>query len=168
MSTLAEQLHELDGRFAAALSQAGDAKALEEVRVGFLGRSGEVTALRRGIGQLPVEERPTAGKVINEVVEGMEAKIAAAESALAMQHLGAELQHKIDVTFPSIEPATGSIHPITTDNPLPLGTSTLGLFALLTAFSNGCTAMTGVEAVSNGVPAFRKPRMLARLPAGIS
>ena len=52
---------------------------------------------------------------------------------------------------------TGSIHPITTDNPLPLGTSTLGLFALLTAFSNGCTAMTGVEAVSNGVPAFKKP-----------
>lgn len=52
---------------------------------------------------------------------------------------------------------TGSIHPITTANPLPLGTSTIGVFALLTAFSNGCTAMTGVEAVSNGVPAFKKP-----------
>jgi hypothetical protein len=35
--------------------------------------------------------------------------------------------------------------------------ASLGLFALLTAFSNGCTAMTGVEAVSNGVPAFRAP-----------
>jgi hypothetical protein len=34
---------------------------------------------------------------------------------------------------------------------------TLGWFMLLTAFSNGCTAMTGVEAVSNGVPAFRPP-----------
>src|SRR5206468_8124393 len=33
----------------------------------------------------------------------------------------------------------------------------LTLFLLLTAFSNGCTAMTGVEAVSNGVPAFRPP-----------
>jgi amino acid transporter len=34
---------------------------------------------------------------------------------------------------------------------------TLGWFMLLRAFSNGCTAMTGVEAVSNGVPAFRPP-----------
>jgi amino acid transporter len=44
--------------------------------------------------------------------------------------------------------------------PLPLGTggmAALSTFTLLTAFSNGCTAMTGVEAVSNGVPAFRPP-----------
>jgi amino acid transporter len=51
----------------------------------------------------------------------------------------------------------GGIHPIQPENPLPIGSSTLGLFMLLTAFSNGCTAMTGVEAVSNGVPAFRPP-----------
>lgn len=37
------------------------------------------------------------------------------------------------------------------------GTQTLGLFLILRAFSNGCTALTGVEAVSNGVPAFEKP-----------
>jgi amino acid transporter len=44
--------------------------------------------------------------------------------------------------------------------PVPLGTggmAALGLFTILTAFSNGCTALTGVEAVSNGVPAFRPP-----------
>lgn len=52
---------------------------------------------------------------------------------------------------------SGTIHPIQTVNPLPLGNSAIGVFALLTAFSNGCTAMTGVEAVSNGVPAFRPP-----------
>jgi amino acid transporter len=52
---------------------------------------------------------------------------------------------------------SGTIHPIQTLDPLPLGNSTIGVFALLTAFSNGCTAMTGVEAVSNGVPAFRPP-----------
>jgi len=52
---------------------------------------------------------------------------------------------------------TGTVHPITPENALPIGSATLGLFALLTAFSNGCTAMTGVEAVSNGVPAFRPP-----------
>ena len=52
---------------------------------------------------------------------------------------------------------TGTIHPIETNNPVPIGGGVLGTFALLTAFSNGCTAMTGVEAVSNGVPAFRPP-----------
>ena len=44
-----------------------------------------------------------------------------------------------------------------TDHALPPGTSLLPAFVLLTAFSNGCTALTGVEAVSNGVPAFKRP-----------
>jgi len=53
--------------------------------------------------------------------------------------------------------ATGTIVPVTTPDALvPLGRP-LTLLLLLTAFSNGCTAMTGVEAVSNGVPAFRPP-----------
>jgi amino acid transporter len=43
------------------------------------------------------------------------------------------------------------------DHSLPPGTTMLPAFVLLTAFSNGCTALTGVEAVSNGVPAFRRP-----------
>ena len=53
--------------------------------------------------------------------------------------------------------ATGAAAPIVPADPLPVGGAMLGMFALLTAFSNGCTAMTGVEAVSNGVPAFRPP-----------
>ena len=52
---------------------------------------------------------------------------------------------------------TGSVHPVTTDAPMQVATQPLTLFLLLTAFSNGCTAMTGVEAVSNGVPAFKPP-----------
>ncbi len=52
---------------------------------------------------------------------------------------------------------TGSVVPV--DVPLPpnAGHEPLTTFLLLTAFANGCTAMTGVEAVSNGVPAFRPP-----------
>ena len=52
---------------------------------------------------------------------------------------------------------TGSIVPV--DAPLPehVGTKPLTTLLLLTAFANGCTAMTGVEAVSDGVPAFAKP-----------
>jgi amino acid transporter len=52
---------------------------------------------------------------------------------------------------------TGTVHPVAAANPVPTVGEPLTLFLLLTAFSNGCTAMTGVEAVSNGVPAFRPP-----------
>ena len=54
---------------------------------------------------------------------------------------------------------TGSLEPMeaAVQTLAPHGVSVLTTFTLLTAFSNGCTAMTGVEAVSNGVPAFRPP-----------
>jgi amino acid transporter len=52
---------------------------------------------------------------------------------------------------------TGTIYPVTGAPPIQPTGDTLTLFLLLTAFSNGCTAMTGVEAVSNGVPAFKPP-----------
>ena len=52
--------------------------------------------------------------------------------------------------------ATGTVVPVA-DAAASLPVHPLGLFVILTAFANGCTAMTGVEAVSNGVPAFRKP-----------
>jgi len=52
---------------------------------------------------------------------------------------------------------TGSITPVNAPLPPEAGHTPLTVFLLLTAFANGCTAMTGVEAVSNGVPAFRPP-----------
>jgi amino acid transporter len=52
---------------------------------------------------------------------------------------------------------SGGIAPLPEVAHQPSATGLLTTFALLTAFSNGCTAMTGVEAVSNGVPAFRPP-----------
>ena len=52
---------------------------------------------------------------------------------------------------------TDGITPLTLPLPAGTGSARLTTFLLLTAFANGCTAMTGVEAVSNGVPAFRKP-----------
>ena len=53
---------------------------------------------------------------------------------------------------------TGTAVPVETLDPLPtLGAGSITLFVLLSAFANGCTAMTGVEAVSDGVPAFKAP-----------
>jgi amino acid transporter len=53
--------------------------------------------------------------------------------------------------------ATGNLHAATTPNPLPAGTGVVTLFLLLRAFSSGSTALTGVEAIANGVNAFRRP-----------
>ncbi len=55
------------------------------------------------------------------------------------------------------EIATGHAHHAVTPNALPAGVGTITLFALLRAFSSGSTALTGVEAIANGVNAFRKP-----------
>lgn len=112
MSELDEKLGQLRARFDEALGVVRDEKALEDVRVRFLGRSGEVTLLRRGIGQLPADERPNAGKVINEVVQAMESALRDAEIALQSRAFESELANKIDVTFPAIPAAIGSIHPL--------------------------------------------------------
>ena len=111
MSELNKQLEELRARFDEALARAHDAKELEAVRVAFLGRSGEVTLLRRAIGQLPAGERPNAGKVINEAVEAMEASLQEREDALQSRAFESELSRRIDVTIPAMPAQIGSIHP---------------------------------------------------------
>ncbi len=78
----------------------------------FLGRSGEITNVRRAIGTLPPAERPGAGKTINDAVARFEAQVADKARALENSALEAELAVAIDVTFPGTPPATGSLHPI--------------------------------------------------------
>ena len=53
----------------------------------------------------------------------------------------------------------GHPHPIAPPAPLPAATGAAGVWLVLRAFASGCTAMTGVEAVSNGVTAFKEPRV---------
>jgi amino acid transporter len=52
---------------------------------------------------------------------------------------------------------TGDVHPVQVPDPVASENVSLTMFLVLRAFANGCTAMTGVEAVSNGVPAFKAP-----------
>ena len=112
MSQLTTSLDEIESRFAQAAAAASDERELDAVRVAYLGRSGEVTLLRRTIGQLPAAERPDAGKVINAAVERMETLLAVQSARIANLAFEADLAREIDVTFPAIEPAVGSIHPI--------------------------------------------------------
>ncbi|MGC8484025.1 MAG: phenylalanine--tRNA ligase subunit alpha [Candidatus Baltobacteraceae bacterium] len=112
MSALQPQLDEIARRLRAAADAAHDGAALEELRVRFLGRSGEVTLVRRGIGALPSAERPDAGKTINDAVTQMEAMLDEASTRIARGALDEELRRRIDVTFPAPDTSLGSIHPV--------------------------------------------------------
>jgi phenylalanyl-tRNA synthetase alpha chain len=112
MTELREQLQDVQRRFAAAADGAPDGPALEGVRVAYLGRSGEVTKVRRAIGALAPQERPEAGKVINDAVAAMELQLQAAYEKLESRRLESELAASIDVTFPSSRGPEGSTHPV--------------------------------------------------------
>lgn len=112
MAVLEDQLTALATRLQAALASVASERELEDVRVAYLGRSGEVTTVRRSIGTLPPAERPAAGKVINAAVEAMEAALAGAAQQLRLRELEAALQVSIDVTMPGPASRLGSIHPI--------------------------------------------------------
>jgi len=112
MTDLATTLSALEGRLTTELAGVADERALEELRVRFLGRSGEVTAIRRGIGTLPPAERPNAGKVINAAVERMESALAVAMHRLGDAQLEGQLSETIDVTLPGPPARMGSIHPV--------------------------------------------------------
>ena len=97
---LSESLTTLASELGAALKTVRDERALEELRVRVLGRSGKITEIRRGIGALPPDERPNAGKVINAAVERMESALASATRQLGNAQVEAQLSRTIDVTLP--------------------------------------------------------------------
>jgi phenylalanyl-tRNA synthetase alpha chain len=112
MTDLDHTLAALEDRLNSALAGVSDEPGLDEVRLRFLGRSGEVTAIRRGIGALPPAERPVAGKAINAAVERMEGSLTGAAERLAGAAVNAQLSETIDVTFTGPPPRIGSLHPI--------------------------------------------------------
>jgi len=95
------------------INRAGDMDSLNEVRIRYLGKKGELTQILRGMGSLSAEERPVIGQLANEVRELIEDKLAGKTAALKEQLLMARLtQEKIDVTLPGRPVFTGHRHPL--------------------------------------------------------
>jgi phenylalanyl-tRNA synthetase alpha chain len=96
------------------VASAADTGALEQVRVRYLGRKGEITQLLKGLGALPPEERPAAGQAVNaardELTALIEARRAVLEEAQVQAKLAAE---RIDVTLPGRGQQPGALHPVT-------------------------------------------------------
>jgi phenylalanyl-tRNA synthetase alpha chain len=115
MADLLGQLESLAQAAGAAIGAAADEKALEELRVRYLGKKGELSAVLRGMGQLSVEERPRVGEVANRVRDQVEAALGAAKGRVAEARLEAELSGPpIDVTLDGRRPLPrGHRHPLT-------------------------------------------------------
>ncbi|MFC3798572.1 phenylalanine--tRNA ligase subunit alpha [Cohnella sp. GCM10012308] len=98
----------------AQLQEVADAGRLNDLRVHYLGKKGQLTEILRGMGGLSAEERPVIGQVANDVRAAIEAvlsdKQAAFDRAETERRLAAET---IDVTLPGRSVATGSVHPLT-------------------------------------------------------
>ncbi|KAB0668574.1 phenylalanine--tRNA ligase subunit alpha [Oryzomonas sagensis] len=108
-----EQLERLRDEAVKAIAAVSSEEALQEIRVRFLGRKGELTALMKGLGALTPEERPLVGQLVNTVKAEVEASLDAAlettREAARSQRLQSE---RIDVTLPGRRPANGTKHPI--------------------------------------------------------
>ena len=112
-STLFENLEELRKEAFEALSEAGDLRALENIRVRYLGRKGSIKTLQKGLGTLPPEDRPKAGALVNRLHDEVEAEIEKRRAELEAFDLDRRLtQERIDVTLPGRESQIGVSHPI--------------------------------------------------------
>ena len=96
-----------------AIQSTQDAAELDAVRVQYLGKKGELTAVLKQMGKLSPEERPVMGQVANEVRAALEAAIESQSAALAEKALADQLAREtLDVTIPGTEVKIGHKHPM--------------------------------------------------------
>ena len=95
-------------------SESIDDATLEALRVKYLGKKGELTAVLRGMGKLTPEERPIVGQMANEIRAEIEAAITATKATLSAKALENKLKNeKLDVTMPGKATKVGHRHPLT-------------------------------------------------------
>jgi len=109
-----EKLQEIMKLAEAQLQSADSIKALEDLRVAFLGKKGELTQILKGMGGLSAEERPIVGQLANEAREFIEGKLDEAKGALSSKAREQQLKTEtIDVTMPGNARELGHKHPMT-------------------------------------------------------
>ncbi len=108
-----QDLDQMRGELLQQVDSAGDLTQLEDIRVQCLGRSGSITQMARGIGQLPPEERRTAGQTLNRLKGVVSDAIEQRKKTLEDEAIERGLeQDRVDITLPVSPTLTGRIHPI--------------------------------------------------------
>ena len=108
-----EQLAKIRTEALAAFEGAQDSAALDALRVQYLGKKGELTAVLKQMGRLSAEERPAMGQLANEVRAALEEAIESASKKLEAAALEAKLEAEaVDVTIPGSPVSIGHKHPM--------------------------------------------------------
>ena len=108
-----ETLEQIRREALAALDGAQNAQELDALRVKYLGKKGELTAVLKQMGKLSAEERPVIGQLANEVREALTQAVEARHQAIENAALDARLAAEtLDVTIPGKRPALGHKHPM--------------------------------------------------------
>ncbi|GHU53815.1 phenylalanine--tRNA ligase alpha subunit [Clostridia bacterium] len=108
-----EKLQEVRNRLEGELANAKELKAIEEIRVKYMGKKGEFTAILKGLGELSKEERPAVGQLVNETRAFIENGLESAKTRLSSARQEARLlSEKIDVTIPGKRKGLGHRHPM--------------------------------------------------------
>ena len=108
-----EQLATIRAQALAAIESASDSAALDALRVQYLGKKGELTAVLKQMGKLSAEERPVMGQLANEVRAALESAIEAQAAVLADKALEQRLRDEaLDVTIPGKAFHLGHKHPM--------------------------------------------------------
>ena len=86
---------------------------IEDIRIKYLGKKGELTKILRGMKELPKEERPVIGKLANEVRSALENAIEEASKKIKSNDTQAKLENEtIDITMPGVKQTVGKRHPL--------------------------------------------------------
>lgn len=110
-----EKLNQIKETVEKHLNAAKTPENLEEIRIKYLGKKGELTSVLKGMGKLSPEERPVIGALANEIRDFLSSELDTKKEELekALQNLKLK-KEVIDVTMPGKTPEIGKLHPLTT------------------------------------------------------
>lgn len=109
-----DNLEALTATALAAVAQATELRALDQVRVQYLGKKGELSQLLKALGTMSAEQRPVFGAKVNQARDQLEAALSERRHTLEAERLTAQLaDERIDVTLPGRGEHSGGLHPVT-------------------------------------------------------
>ena len=109
-----EKINKLQVQALSEINSASDLKQLDQIRVNYLGKKGRLTEQLKLLGELPIEERPKAGQIINDIKIEIQEALESRKKALAGKKLEETIKKgHIDVTLPGRGLKRAGLHPIT-------------------------------------------------------
>ncbi|MFS8630228.1 MAG: phenylalanine--tRNA ligase subunit alpha, partial [Bacillales bacterium] len=109
-----ERLKELRQEALLSIERAADLKELNDIRVSYLGKKGQITSVLKGMGKLSPEERPKIGALANDVRDAISRAIESRKTVLEEEALQRKLaEETVDVTLPGRPVKVGNRHPLT-------------------------------------------------------